>query len=233
MAPDSTGSPAIPIRGWFSEADPAFRRDLLALSRPRAFRAGSTIYQAGGPGPDLYGVVAGVVVLQARFVNPDATLMQMLHAGDWMGTAPVLCDRPRRVTAVARTDVELLRIPGDELRYLLERRPEWTRELARDVVHYLDLAMQGAADLLIRDPRARCAAVLLRLGGRRWAAYPDAAQPVDVPASQAELAMLGNVSRNTFSRILGAWSEQRIVDVHYKSLTIADPAALRAIADGG
>jgi CRP-like cAMP-binding protein len=150
-----------------------------------------------------------------------------------VGTAPVLVHQSRRVTAVARTDVELLRVPGDELRTLLGRRPEWVRELARDVVSYLDLAMQGAADLLIRDPAARCAAVLLRLGGRRWAAPPDADLPTEIPASQGELAMLCNVSRNTFGRVVGKFAARRLVEIRYRSLTIVDPPALRGIADGG
>jgi CRP-like cAMP-binding protein len=228
-----TGRGTVPIRGWFAGADAEFRRAFLALGRPKSYSAGSTIYQAGDAGPDVFGVRAGVVMLHCRFVHPDAVMLHMLHAGDWVGTAPVLVDRPRRVTAVARTDVEVLRIPGDELRALMDRRPEWIRELARDVVHYLDLAMQGSADLLIRSPAGRCAAVLLRLGGRRWAAYPDANLPAEIPAAQAELAMLSNVSRNTFGRVVSAFAARGFVQIHYKSLTIVDPVQLREIADGG
>jgi CRP-like cAMP-binding protein len=89
----------------------------------------------------------------------------MLRPGEWFGTVSLLLERGRRVTAVARTDVNLLRVPGDELRALLRRRPEWFTELGRDAIYNMDLAMQTAADLLIRDAAARCAAVLLRLAG--------------------------------------------------------------------
>lgn len=232
--PDSTEQrSAIPIRGWLAEAAPEFRREFLALARPKSYPAGSTIYMAGDARPDVFGIRAGVVILHCRFTHPDAVMLHMLHAGDWVGTVPVLIERPRRVTAVARTDLELLRIPGDELRALLRRRPEWVRELAQDAVCYLDVAMQGAADLLIRDPAARCAAVLLRLGGRRWPGSPDANLLVEIPASQVELAMLCNVSRNTFSRVVNEFAAQRLVNIHYKSLTILDPATLRDIAGGG
>ncbi len=229
----STDRSAIPIRGWFAEADPDFRREFVALGRSKFYPAGSTIYNAGEAGPAVFGIVSGVVMVQCRFVHPDAVMLHMLRAGDWVGTVPVLFNRPRRVTAVARTDVELLRVPGDELRALLGRRPEWALELARDSIFYLDVAMQGAADLLIRDPAARCAAVLLRLGGQRWAASPDANLPSEIPAPQSELAMLCNVSRNTFGRVVSGFAARRLVDVHYKSLTIVDPTKLRDIADGG
>jgi CRP-like cAMP-binding protein len=80
---------------------------------------------------------------------------------------------------------------------------------------------------------ARCAAVLLRLAGRRWAAGPDADLPSEIPASQGELAMLCNPSRNTFSRIVKEFSSRRLVTLNYRSLAVSDPARLRNIADAG
>ncbi|MBI1285644.1 MAG: helix-turn-helix domain-containing protein [Thiobacillus sp.] len=93
--------------------------------------------------------------------------------------------------------------------------------------------MQGAADLLIRNASARCAAALLRLAGRRWASGPDADAPSEIPASQTELPMLCNFSRNTFSRVLKEFARRRLVTPGYKSLTVNDPARLRDVANVG
>ena len=191
------------------------------------------IYQADEIGRDVFGVSSGVVTLQSKLTHPDAVLVHMLRPGEWFGTVPVLLERSRRVAAVARTDVNLLRVPGDELRALLRRRPEWFAELGRDAVHNLDLGMQTAADLLIRDASARCAAVLLRLAGRRWASGPEADLPSEIPASQTELAMLCNLSRNTFSRVVREFSSRSLVTINYRSLTVNDPARLRDVADSG
>jgi CRP-like cAMP-binding protein len=222
-----------PIRGWFADCHPRFRRDFLALARPKSHAAGSVIYHAGEVGQDVFGISSGVVTLQSKLTHADAVLLHMLRPGEWFGTVPVLLGRSRRVTAVARTDVNLLRVPGDELRALLRRRPEWFAELGRDAVHNLDLGMQTAADLLIRDASARCAAVLLRLAGRRWASGPEADLPSEIPASQTELAMLCNLSRNTFSRVVKELSSRGLVTLNYRSLTVNDPARLRAVADAG
>lgn len=223
----------LPIRGWFADSHPGFRRDLLALARPKSHAAGSVLFQAGDDGIDVFGVASGVVSMQCRFTHSDAVLVQMLWPGDWFGTPPVLFERSRRATAIARTDVEVLRVPGDELRALLRRRPAWYAELGRDVVYWLDVSTQGLVDLLIRDTSARCAAVLLRLAGRRWASNPDADLPSEIPASQAELAMLCNVSRNTFSRVVREFSSHRLVTLNYRSLTLNDPAGLRVLSDSG
>jgi CRP-like cAMP-binding protein len=228
------GIPAdFPIRGWLADCPPQFARELLSLARPKCFAAGSVIYQAGEIGQDMFGVKAGVIVFQSKFTHPDAVLLHMLWPGEWFGTVPVLLKGNRRVTAIARTDVELLRIPGDELRALLRGRPEWVGELARELIYDIDLAMQMAADLLIHDASARCAAVLLRLAGRRWPSSPEADLPIEIPASQTELAMLCNVSRNTFSRVVKQFSSRRLVTLGYRSLTVNDPARLRVLADTG
>jgi len=229
----ATVESCFPIRGWFADCPPRFRRECLALGRPKFYAAGSVIYQADDVGQDVFGISSGVVTLQGKFTHPDAVLLHMLRPGEWFGTVPVLLERSRRVTAVARTDVDLLRVPGDELRALLRRRPEWFVELGRDAIYNMDLAMQIAADLLIRDASARCAAVLLRLAGRRWASAPDADLPSEIPASQTEVAMLCNVSRNTFSRVLREFASRRLVTVSYRSLTVKDPECLRDVADSG
>jgi len=232
-----TAGPSVPtgfpIRGWFADSHPHFRREILALARPKSYAAGSVIYQAGDVGQDVFGISSGVVTWQSRITNADAMLLHMLRPGDWFGTVPVLLERSRRVTAVARTDVDLLRVPGDELRALLRRRPEWFAELGRDAANTMDLAMQVAADLLIRDASARCAATLLRLAGRRWISGPDADLPSEIPASQTELAMLCNVSRNTFSRVVNEFSSRRLVTLNYRSLAVNDPVRLRVVADAG
>jgi CRP-like cAMP-binding protein len=151
----------------------------------------------------------------------------MAHQGDY------ILQRVAGKAELLGTDVNLVRVPGDELRALLRRRPEWVAEIGRDAVHYMDLGMQIAADLLIRDASARCAATLLRLAGRRWVSGPDADLPSEIPASQTELAMLCNVSRNTFSRVVKEFSSRRLVSLNYRSLTVNDPARLRVVADAG
>jgi CRP/FNR family transcriptional regulator, cyclic AMP receptor protein len=178
---------------------------------------------------------SGVVTLQSRFTHPDAALLHMLRAGEWFGTVPVLArdgvdasPPPRELTCEAPAafratsckhcfDVTRSGLPSSDV----TRFTTWTSPL------------QGAVDLLIRDASARCAAVLLRLAGRRWALGPDAGMPSEIPASQSEIAMLCNVSRNTFSRVMREFTSIGLVTLGYRSLTVNDPAGLRAIADGG
>lgn len=225
------GAEDFPVRGWLAQSSPDFRSEFLALGRRKLYSAGTVFYRAGDAGHDLFGIRSGVVVVQRSFTNPDAVLVHMLRSGHWFGTADWLFDRTRRMATVARTDVEVLRVSGEDLEALLRRRPEGIGMLARNAMWALDIAMQCAADLLIQDSKARCAATLLRLAERRSALGAEADQPSEIPASQAELAMLCNVSRKTFSRVISEFSGERLVTANYRSLTVTDPARLRIVAD--
>jgi len=57
------------------------------------------------------------------------------------------------------------------------------------------IATTIAADLLIRDSERRCAAVLLRLGGRRYSGPKDK-EPVEVPVTQIELPAVSETNQH-------------------------------------
>jgi CRP-like cAMP-binding protein len=219
-------------RGWFAESHPQFRRKLLELARPRALPAGSVIYRADERSHELFGLVSGIVEVQGRLPHPDALLMHFIHPGHWFGGSPIVAARRRRVTARARTDVDLLFVPGDDLRTVLAQQPQWWREIGREVVFAFDLAVLTASDLLIRDVSARCAAVLLRLADRRSSFGPDLALPIEIPAAQSELAMACNVSRNTFAAVLRRFEAAGWIRSGYRSIVVVDAAAMRRLADG-
>ncbi len=221
-----------PWRGWFAESHPQFRRRLLELARPRFCPADSVIYRAEERSHELFGLVSGIVEVQGRLPHPDALLMHFIHPGHWFGGSPIVAARRRRVTARARTDVELLSVPGDDLRNLLVQQPQWWQEIGREVVFALDLALLTASDLLIRDVSARCAAVLLRFADRRPNLGPEFALQSEIPASQSELAMACNVSRNTFAAVLRRFEEAGWIRSGYRSILIVDPTAMRGLAEG-
>ena len=99
--------------------------------------------------------------------------------------AHVVAGGPRRIAAAAKTAVWLGRVPQAAVKSLLAQRPEWWRNFVTAII-YGDVAATVAADLLIRDSERRCAAVLLRLGGRRFPGPEDKA-PVEVPVTQMNL----------------------------------------------
>jgi CRP/FNR family cyclic AMP-dependent transcriptional regulator len=162
----------------------------------------------------------------------DTPIVHFAHPVFWFGYIPIVAAGPRRIAAAAKTSLWLGRVPQAAVRALLDQQPKWWREITRLSILYGDVAQNVAADLLIRDSERRCAAVLLRLGGRRFPG-PDDNQSIAVPITQDELAGAANLSRNSIGTMLQRLKERQLVEPGYRSMTICTPNALRAFVNQG
>ena len=103
----------------------------LALVKPLAtpcdYADGETIFRAGQADIDLYIVESGQIEIR----NPtDGHRVIVAHGpGQFSGDIDLLTGRPVIVTAVARGETRVLRIPGGQLRALLNRVPSFGEKL--------------------------------------------------------------------------------------------------------
>jgi CRP-like cAMP-binding protein len=93
------------------------------------------------------------------------------------------------------------------------------------------LASVNASDLMIPKSRSRCAATMLRLAGRRFDSPTMAIAPI-IAIARDELAAMANLTRHTTGPILHGFAAAGLVLLGYRTITIHDADALRAIAYG-
>ena len=130
----------------------------LALVKPLAtpcdFADGETIFQAGQADIDLYIVESGQIEIR----NPtDGHRVIVAHGpGQFSGDIDLLTGRPVIVTGVARGETRLLRIPGGQLRALLNRVPSFGEKLITAFTRRRELLNQmGSLGLRVVGP-GRC-----------------------------------------------------------------------------
>ncbi len=218
--------------GWLAAAPSEFQQAILSCCGWQNLEAGAPIQAGGEEEGELIGLARGIVEMRTILGPADTPIMHFVHPVFWFGYVPILSSRPRRLAASAKTSVWLARISQAAVGALLAERPEWWRHFMQLAVIYGDVSQNVAADLLIRDSERRCAAVLLRLGGRRFAA-PEDKEPVEVPVTQTELAGAANLSRNSVGTMLQRLKARGLIEPGYRGMTIRAPAALRAIVDRG
>ena len=227
------GMATLQDRGWLSTAPAEFQRAILSRLTWQTLEAGAPIQEGGEEVGELVGLARGIVEIRPILGRADTPIVHFAHPVFWFGYVPIVVPGgPRRLAAAAKTPLWLGRVPQAAVRTLLAQRPEWWRELTRLSIIYGDVAQNVAADLLIRDSERRCAAVLLRLGGRRFPS-PDDEQTVEVPVTQDELAGAANLSRNSVGTMLQRLRARRLIEPGYRSMTICSAKALRAFVDEG
>jgi CRP-like cAMP-binding protein/Fe-S-cluster-containing hydrogenase component 2 len=96
---------------------------LLQQASLRVFRAGEIVYREGEPGGDLCLVRSGYLRVARRHDDTELVL-QYYREGDTFGATPVLFKQPQPTTISANTRAEVVFIPAESVRNLLDRNQE-------------------------------------------------------------------------------------------------------------
>lgn len=212
--------------GWLAAASPALREAILGHGRWGELGPGEQVHVAGDERVGMWGIANGQVGIISAVNASEAPTGYVYRPGDWGGYAPLL-GSPRRGDAVARTAVVILFVPYQTMQRMLVETPAWWADVARLALH--DVARYGSwgTDLLLRDSRARVAAILLHLAGSRQAGL----EPAEVVVSQSELGDMTNLSRHPVSIVLNDFEAAGWIACGYRRIDVLNPTALRRLAD--
>ena len=156
---------------WFRETPAYFRGRILSLSRWERREAGAPIQTGGEEDGEISGLTRGIVEMRTVLGRADTPILHYVRPVYWSAN---LLGSSRAAG-------------GSRPRSPQRRRCGWRGRLMRPsgscsgsarsggslfrkpTLIYTDIALSIAADLMTGDSERRCAAVLLRLSGRRLA----------------------------------------------------------------
>jgi len=189
--------------------------------RLRRIARGSTLFAQGRATPALFGMVGGEI--EARFIAADggASVIEVMTEGRLFGLASFASGRPSTYEAVARRASQVLAIESTAYDRLMDELPGFARSLLKELarrhsgtLQLLELARHQSAD-------TRLASALTQVTAN---AKPGLADSGDgwrfVRVTQAELASLGGLSRQTVNEILSKWMQAGRVRTEYGGLWV-------------
>jgi CRP/FNR family cyclic AMP-dependent transcriptional regulator len=219
-------------RGWLAQTPPTFRRIVLARTQVREFRKGAAVYRLHDRPGGLWAVVKGAVELEIPSPGTATHLVHVAVSGFWFGEGPLVAGTPRLMTVIASRPSTLATLPLADCHAILRADPAAWRWIALMTAMTLELSSGIIADLLLRDPVQRVAALLLRLSGMRSAVFV-AKEPAPIYLSQEKLAQLVNLSRNSIIPILGEFQKRGLIAAKYGSTVVSDVKGLAAAIQTG
>jgi CRP-like cAMP-binding protein/Fe-S-cluster-containing hydrogenase component 2 len=101
---------------------------LLQQATLQILKPGEVLYREGDPPKTMYLVRDGFLKV-ARSYGDKELVLQYFHEGDVCGATSLLSNRAQTVTVSANTRSEVIAIPGDSLRALLQQNPEVAQRL--------------------------------------------------------------------------------------------------------
>jgi CRP/FNR family cyclic AMP-dependent transcriptional regulator len=200
-------------------------RALLKLGYPHTFATDERILKQGYASTHVLAILGGWTAVRGEADNGRSVIFGLLGPQDLVGEIAALDGGPRTATVTALTPVEARVISAPEFRDYLERHPRASAAVTRLLTARLRSADFLSQDMATLPVLRRLARLLLDLAGSD--------RPAEAVArlTQQEMAGAIGASREAVAKNLATLRERGIVRSVDRRVVVADPRALRAIAD--
>ena len=196
----------------------------------RMLSAGAYLYGQDEVCRDLYTLLDGWVCLYQMLEDGRRQILDFALPGAFLGFQPDL-DSPASHSAYCLTDIAVCVFPRENLFDLFRAHPELALRMAWITARDGALAREHLTNVGRRSARERVAHLLLELFYRvRRRAGDGAANTIDLPLTQEHIADALGLTTVHVNRTLGKLRQADLLDIHGRTLTVRDPAALAEIA---
>lgn len=205
-------------RGWLAATPASFRDAVLDRCELHCFESGKTVYCRDDPPGGLWGLAAGGIAIEITALDHGALFGHFAGPGYWIGAAPTVMRNTRHVGIVTTRPSALMHLSMTAFEEIAAMDSDTWRWLAVLPIQQAVLATGLASDLMIRDPRRRVMAILLRLAGRRGPFVVS--EPQEIVASQEEIAGIVNLSRTALGNMLRGFEKERLLERRYRRISV-------------
>jgi CRP/FNR family transcriptional regulator, cyclic AMP receptor protein len=210
---------------------PQTRLALLALGQRTRFAPGATIYSYGEPGASMLVIESGQVEISLTARSGRRSILNVMGPGETLGEIAMLDRHPRSADAIARTEVTGLVLHRPDVLGLLSRDPDAMLSLMAELCAKVRNASEMFAAQSNTSAAARLARCILRLGAKWGEPMADGSVRLTTTFSQSELGDFSGLARENVNRHLRSWIEEGIIVIDRDGMTLADPDALRVLAE--
>lgn len=204
-------------------------RLLRSHGRERRFSSRQTIFARGDEGDSLAIVESGVVRISIFGADGRELVLALLGPGDVIGEMSVIDNKPRAADVIAAGEVTLTVIGAGQLRELLYSERKVTDFFLELLCERIRSANAHAETYALNSLAGRLAIYFVNHGHEE----PDGTLSLPDLPSQAELAKLVGVTRESVNRQFRAWKEIGLLVSRDDRYLVPDPVRLQesAISD--
>ena len=210
---------------WFGGLPAPLQQLILSRSLARKYAKGQVISIEDSVPKGLFAVLEGQVHVVREIGTGDEALMHVAEPGYWFGEFGVLTGRPTVVTFVAHSPVRTLVLPKAQFDRIVSDEPRYFQEFARLALDRYAILIRAFSELRDLAPEPRLRGRLAAMARVQQQDRPSAA-PASLAVSQAELARMVGVSRQTLNAILGKLRQERLIEVEFRRIRVLDLARL-------
>ena len=200
--------------------------------RRRRYERGEVVFHQDDPGDRMHIIVEGRVRISLDSDDGREKDIALLKSGECFGEMALLDGSNRSANATAVDNLETLVLLREDYLEFLGHHPQIAAQITSILTNRLRSANEMLGDMSFLDVPTRVAKHLLALAEATSSgmADPGAAETIDIPIAQEELARLVGASRETVSRALNSYRRMGLLTTSHRRISITDFKALRRMA---
>ena len=212
----------------FADLPKGLLEDLVASGVVRSYRSRSYVTMQGDPSDEVFMLLEGR--LEVSTVSPEARPQLRTHMEPvrMFGELGVLAGSERTASVLCLEDSRIWVLGRERFVSLVGAQPSLALGLLGAMARQVLSKEAIAEDLVWLDLKGRLAKRLLELATTLGPDQP----PVVPPITQAELASLCGVTRESISKTLTSFERRRLVHREGHRYVLLDTAALERLAGG-
>ncbi len=215
--------------GFCARLEAADAASLAGLGRGRTFRPRSVLFFEGDEAHEVVIVRSGQVKVSAVGLDGREVVLDVLGPEEILGELSAIDGGRRSATATALTQISVTLIEIERFRAFVSERPAVAVELLRAVTQRLRGTSRRQVEFGTVDGLGRVCARLVDLMARYG--HPEQIGiAVTAPLSQQEIGSWAGLSREAVVKALHALRCLGWIETHGRTITVADPAAVRGRA---
>lgn len=183
--------------------------ELRGRTKVQSLAKGDLLFSQGDPSHELFVVADGRIAIATRSTDGRESMVAVLEGGALFGELGLFDDEPRSADARALTDSQVVALAYDDVRTVLQARPQFLWVIVRLLAQRLRATDEALADAVFLDVPARTAKRLLELAGTD--------DEFQLPMTQEDLAGLVGASRERVNKALAMFTRLGWVEVTGRS----------------
>jgi CRP-like cAMP-binding protein len=218
---------------WFSGLPEGLQALIMERSIVRSYRRREFIIRQGTPTKGMFAVLEGRVRVVSHIGNGEEVLLHIGEAGLWFGEYAMLSGSGTRSigSIIADTPVRALLLPVAEFERIVEDEPRHFRAVADLMLERYPLLYRYASEAQGFAAEERLRSRLQGMASMERSSVPGR-DAISVSVSQADLATIVGVSRQTLNVLLARLEARGLIEIGFRCIRVLDETRLHKQGEG-
>ncbi|RPF53227.1 Crp/Fnr family transcriptional regulator [Aquisalibacillus elongatus] len=195
---------------------------LRNISLERDIDQGEILFHQNAPRHSVYFIRSGLVKIFKVSSEGDEQIINILHSDEMFPHVGFFDETPNPATAITLTEAKIVSVPIDEFELLLLEKPNMAIKVMKVIGEKLLDLQDRLQAIQSQDVFHRIVMMLIRFTNELGIKKSTGEIYLQLPITNAELASMIGVSRETVNRAFNRLKKENVMDYNRKEIHILD-----------